>query len=598
MAEISENSIRDQIVDDVVEDEITLTETQTIRQNYTGVSSDNIQLEVDNTDRTITANILQIQYPSKLSFPSVGSDKLIYVDLSDNSLWRYDADDGYVCVGTQYETINNDYDAETNRLATKNDLPVNYGTSLSVSGTSLSLLDEDGNVLNTVTTQDTGFTSITTQRYWYDWSYSLYNKYTSFVSTDDYVGFYVLQPNGMFPDEMVLVTNENKDTLTRPITAGSTKAYTAGNALTSLSPNGRMIDLVSSKTFVEVNDIDDTLSTTSKNPVQNKIIAQLIPAQASSSNQLATASDLPDISGKLDKKPDGTNDLISNNKVSTTYLPDYLLGQVLYGGTVNANTAVATLSTNAKTKLGTSSNTITLTNDTTAITGYGANEGIYYIVDTNGNFASLGLVVGDWLISDGTHWKKIDNTDAVTSVRGNAEQVGQTGNVVIDPDDLDDTNTTNKFVTASDITKLNGIEAGAEVNDVTDVQINSTSILTGTVANFVTNTAYDATTNKIATMSDLPTDTGATSVDLHTGDTGNVVTNMTYDATTRKITFEKGITAITDISGKQDKNVGSANAGKILKVDSNGDITVSTVVDANIMVDTDTFILDGGNSNI
>ena len=39
---------------------------------------------------------------------------------------------------------------------------------------------------------------------------------------------------------------------------------------------------------------------------------------------------------------------------------------------------------------------------------------------------------------------------------------------------------------------------------VTDVQIGGTSILSGTVANIVTNSTYNASTNKIATMSDLP----------------------------------------------------------------------------------------------
>lgn len=42
---------------------------------------------------------------------------------------------------------------------------------------------------------------------------------------------------------------------------------------------------------------------------------------------------------------------------------------------------------------------------------------------------------------------------------------------------------------------------------VTDVQVDGTSILSSGVANLVTNTAYNASTNKIATMSDLPTKT-------------------------------------------------------------------------------------------
>jgi hypothetical protein len=38
----------------------------------------------------------------------------------------------------------------------------------------------------------------------------------------------------------------------------------------------------------------------------------------------------------------------------------------------------------------------------------------------------------------------------------------------------------------------------------TDVKINGTSITSSGVANIVTNTAYNASTNKIATMNDLP----------------------------------------------------------------------------------------------
>lgn len=41
---------------------------------------------------------------------------------------------------------------------------------------------------------------------------------------------------------------------------------------------------------------------------------------------------------------------------------------------------------------------------------------------------------------------------------------GQTGTVVLDADDIDDTSTSHKFATAAQLTKLNGIEAGAQVN--------------------------------------------------------------------------------------------------------------------------------------
>ena len=61
----------------------------------------------------------------------------------------------------------------------------------------------------------------------------------------------------------------------------------------------------------------------------------------------------------------------------------------------------------------------------------------------------------DWLLLD-------TGGGAVDSVNG------QIGVVLLDPDDLDDTATTNKFVTAAEISKLAGIEALAEVNNISD----------------------------------------------------------------------------------------------------------------------------------
>ena len=127
---------------------------------------------------------------------------------------------------------------------------------------------------------------------------------------------------------------------------------------------------------------------------------------------------------------------------------------MLYAGTFVPSTAVATLSTNAQTILGTTSSTITLTNDTTAITGYVANEGNYYICSADGTFASISFLTGDWLISTGSGWSKVSNTDAVTGVKGNAEGSYRTGNVNITADNVLPTQTSNsgKFLTTNGIT--------------------------------------------------------------------------------------------------------------------------------------------------
>lgn len=89
--------------------------------------------------------------------------------------------------------------------------------------------------------------------------------------------------------------------------------------------------------------------------------------------------------------------LDTGSKVPTTYLPDSIVGAVSYKGVWNAST-----------------NTPTLLN------GSGA-QGEYYKVSVAGTTALDGISdwqVGDWVISDGTVWSKVDNTDLVSSVAG------------------------------------------------------------------------------------------------------------------------------------------------------------------------------------
>lgn len=142
--------------------------------------------------------------------------------------------------------------------------------------------------------------------------------------------------------------------------------------------------------------------------------------------------------------------LNSSVKIDTTYLPDSILGQLLYGGVVDASTAIATLTNNAKSKLGTGAATITLMNNTTAITGYASNEGIYYIVTVAGTFAGVSFEVGDWLVSIGSAWRKIDNTDAIASFNG------RTGTITLISSDVTSAlgytpeNTSNKSTSIAD----------------------------------------------------------------------------------------------------------------------------------------------------
>ena len=82
--------------------------------------------------------------------------------------------------------------------------------------------------------------------------------------------------------------------------------------------------------------------------------------------------------------------------------PSLLKGTVTYKGTWSAAT-----------------NTPTLINPPDS-----TNNGFYYVVSAAGTQFSLSFNIGDWIISNGSAWQKVDNTDSVDSV------FGRTGAVV------------------------------------------------------------------------------------------------------------------------------------------------------------------------
>ncbi|MBS7703326.1 hypothetical protein [Chelatococcus asaccharovorans] len=90
--------------------------------------------------------------------------------------------------------------------------------------------------------------------------------------------------------------------------------------------------------------------------------------------------------------------LDSGGKVPVAQLPAAVLGAMSYQGTWNANT-----------------------NSPTIPAASSGNKGYFYKVSTAGTTSVSGISdwgVGDWIVSNGTSWDKIDNTDAVTSVAG------------------------------------------------------------------------------------------------------------------------------------------------------------------------------------
>jgi len=87
--------------------------------------------------------------------------------------------------------------------------------------------------------------------------------------------------------------------------------------------------------------------------------------------------------------------LNSSTKVDVQYLPDSFVGAVVYQGTWDASTNTPTLPAPAI-----------------------GNKGYYYVVSVGGTYLGTPYGIGDWIISNGTAWEKVDNTQSVTSVNG------------------------------------------------------------------------------------------------------------------------------------------------------------------------------------
>lgn len=343
-------------------------------------------------------------------------------------------------------------------------------------------------VVNTVIpTQDTGALGIKT--------FNIYEsiiKSLHFTTTDDFVGWYV-----DVDDTKTLVTLANKDSL--GIIPGTTRAFckTNGGIAENQAPmydtHSRTIYAYNTHQFMDKSDIEYTLSTTSNNPIANRIIARLIPAQASASNQLA------------DK--DFVNSSINN--LAAYYITKNAIGDPF--STKAELTGASTYYSGGSARVPTNNDyciVIADTSQATSVSGYTSftttDEYIgYYVLYNNestlvntSNKDSVGITAGTTVpyISipttrytyQGSQWEfqYIINNTSLT-----ANQIAAL----------------NSGITSSLVTKLNGIEAGAEVNDVTDIQINGSSILSGTTANIITNTAYNSSSNKIATMTDLST---------------------------------------------------------------------------------------------
>lgn len=189
-------------------------------------------------------------------------------------------------------------------------------------------------------------------------------------------------------------------------------------------------------------------------------------------------------------KAGGVASLDSNSKIITSQLPDYLLGQVMYGGNAStvATTTTISPSDSLKTKKNITATSISIVDSATSTAantyGWQNMEGVYFICQTSGTFAGISFETGDWIISTGTKWEKIDNTDAVKSVNG------QTGAVNITR--VDEAGTADKLKTARTIALTGDATGSTTFDGSANKDINVTLSNTGVAAGTYNTVTVDA----------------------------------------------------------------------------------------------------------
>lgn len=249
-------------------------------------------------------------------------------------------------------------------------------------------------------------------------------------------------------------------------------------------------------------------------------------------------------------KASGVASLDANSKIITSQLPDYLLGQVMYGG--NASTVAATTtispSDSLKTKKNITATSISIVNSATSTAantyGYKDMEGIYFICQASGTFAEIGFETGDWIISTGAKWEKIDNTDAVKSVNG------QTG--IVNITRVNEAGTADKLKTARTIA-LKGDATGSTTFDGSaNKDINVTLANTGVTAGTYNNVTVDAK-GRVVSASNIKT---------------SVVSEITGNGTQKEFdiahSLGKNVIVQVFLNGQQ---IGSDTADELVGVD-------------------------------
>ena len=211
------------------------------------------------------------------------------------------------------------------------------------------------------------------------------------------------------------------------------------------------------------------------------------------SGTILVDSDLSTYQAKSEKNQvSGYAGLDINGLLTTNLFPDSILGNVKFKGTYNGSLIVSDDAT---------------INGHTLPTASSGNTGWYFISTSAYTASTIAYEVGDWILSIGTSWSKVDNTDAVMSFNG------RLGNIVLNSTDITNaggylSSNPNGYITGAYLPLSGGtmsgtlyattISATTYFNLPTDVRVTGGTYSNGT-ATFTNNTGGTFTVNGFTT---------------------------------------------------------------------------------------------------
>jgi len=285
---------------------------------------------------------------------------------------------------------------------------------------------------------------------------------------------------------------------------------------------GNKVDKVTGKSLLSDSEISRLLGLSNYTHPTNHL-PSIITQDAS--NRFVTDTEKSTWNSKANSSLIGANSgiasLDSGGKVPLSQINDALLGSVNYKGTYNASTNSPTLPA-------------------------ASNKGWYYVVSTSGTQQTLNFVPGDWIISNGTAWGKVDNNNAVTSVNSQVGAVSLSTSNIAEGSNLyytDSRVTNNSIVAANTTARHNAVTIGTANGLSLSTQALSLGLASTSITGALSSTDWNTFNNK------QPAGTYATGTGTASGiNTGDNATNTQYSGLVSNSTHTGDATGSTALT--------------------------------------------------